>query len=101
MMGKAGLPPVLRPESRTIAWAVNAAAGRMPVETTCLPQALSTHLLLAAAGVESDLKIGVSRNDTGTLVAHAWVERDRRVVVGNIPDLSSYSVFPSLETVHK
>jgi hypothetical protein len=68
-----------RPVDR-IVWAVNVAARRTPA-TTCLSAAFALQRLLSAHGHESELHIGVSRT-AGDFAAHAWVEREGRVLIG-------------------
>lgn len=63
-----------------IVWAVRAVARRMP-GTTCLNSALALQSLLSANAHGSDLHIGVTREE-GVFVAHAWVEKDGRVLIG-------------------
>jgi Transglutaminase-like superfamily/Coenzyme PQQ synthesis protein D (PqqD) len=49
--------------------------------TTCLYRALGSYALLRAAGQEVRFVIGV-RKDGDRLLAHAWLERDGRAIVG-------------------
>ena len=63
-----------------IVWAGRAAARRVP-GATCLSSALALQRLLSAHRHASELHIGVAR-DHGEFVAHAWVERDGHVLIG-------------------
>jgi len=63
-----------------LVWAGRAAARRTPF-ATCLSSALALQRLLARHGHDSELHIGVS-SDGGGFAAHAWVERDGRVLIG-------------------
>ena len=74
-----------------VAWAVERACRCIP-GATCLPQALTADYLLCRLGQRSQLKIGVAKDTAGKFLAHAWVESDGRVVVGRLPNLSSYRV---------
>lgn len=76
-----------------LVWAVDVASRTVPVETTCLPRALTGGALLARYGYASTLRIGV-RREGGEFAAHAWVERDGRVVLGNLPDLDTFVPLP-------
>jgi hypothetical protein len=58
-----------------------AVSRRLFPERPCLVQALAARWLLARRGIASDLHIGVLKNDDA-LEAHAWLERDGRVLVG-------------------
>ncbi len=68
-----------RPVER-IVWAVGSATRRVP-GATCLSSALTLQRLLCAHGHRSELHIGVARPG-GVFAAHAWVERDGRVLLG-------------------
>ena len=72
-------------------------ASRVVPRASCLTQALAAHLLLARAGHRSELRFGVSRNAAGAFEAHAWLEHEGRVVLGDRPDLARYRALPSLE----
>jgi hypothetical protein len=84
-------------EAATIGTAVNRAARFVP-RATCLPQALATLWLMAGRGQTGCLRIGVKKGEGGTLLAHAWVEHEGRIVVGNF-GVKQYTVMPSLEGV--
>ena len=63
-------------------WAVETAGRHFPAIGTCLTQALAAQVLLARAGCESRLRIGVKRNAAGTFIAHAWLEKDGLILIG-------------------
>jgi hypothetical protein len=50
---------------------------------TCLTQALTLQLLLARRGHKTRLCIGVDKEGTGKLKAHAWLESNGRILVGS------------------
>jgi hypothetical protein len=77
-----------------VAWAVNAAAARVPASTTCLVKALATNSMLRRRGLASELRVGVRECRSGTkpFEAHAWVECDGHVVIGQVDDLQEYAV---------
>jgi hypothetical protein len=58
------------------------AISRYVPQATCLTQALAAHLLLRREGFEPQLQLGVAR-DAGEFKAHAWVECNGVVVVGD------------------
>jgi len=66
--------------ARAVARVVAIAAGSGPVRTTCLPRSLWLWSLLRREGIESVLRVGVSRDDA-TLNAHAWVEHRGRPLI--------------------
>jgi hypothetical protein len=69
---------------------------RFVPRATCLTQALAAQILLARRGHSSNLKIGVLRNGSGQIDAHAWVQIQERVLIGNRHDLSQFVLLPSL-----
>ena len=86
------------------AWAVRRAlsrAARTFPSAPCLPQALAAEWLLRAQGVAAVLRIGVApaAGDGRPIDAHAWVESDGLVVVGDaefarFAALAAYSSAP-------
>ncbi len=83
----------------TAARAIGAAvrrASRLVPATTCLPQALVARVMLERRAVPNDLRFGVAKASNGALEAHAWVEVDGAVIVGDLPDLSRYRRMPDL-----
>src|SRR2546425_8797139 len=66
-----------------LAWALAAAARRLPGGRNCLAEALAGLVLLRRSGRPARLRIGVARRVSGAFVAHAWVECDRFPVVGD------------------
>ena len=85
-----------QPSADRIAWAVRVASRYVPA-ATCLSQALAARVLLGQYGYPARLCIGVARGEKGQLEAHAWVESQGRVIVGNSQDLSHYAPLLSLE----
>jgi hypothetical protein len=51
-------------------------AARFVPRATCLTQAVSIRFILLVAGVPSRVCIGVARNESGSLMSHAWVEHE-------------------------
>lgn len=79
----------------TIARSV-ATASRFIPSATCLVQALVTKVLLDRRGVSNDLRIGVAKEASGRLEAHAWIEYQGEIVLGAVEDLARFTEFPSL-----
>lgn len=46
----------------------------------CLRRAMVAWFLLRRQGIRSELRIGVCKDDAGTLEAHAWVEHEGKVI---------------------
>ena len=61
-------------------------ASRVVPRATCLTQALAAQVLLSRAGYTSRVWIGVARDGSAGLDAHAWVELDGSVILGATPD---------------
>jgi Transglutaminase-like superfamily len=72
--GRHGVPDV-----RAAAW-VDSRLRRLPWpwRRTCLKRAAVLYHLLRRDGVPVELRIGVRRDDTGLLAAHAWLTREDR-----------------------
>ena len=83
-----------------LTWAVETAETLAGGTGTCLEAALVGDRLLDAHGYDSTLRIGVAKDERGTFEAHAWLERDDRVVVGDLADLSRFQPLP-IETVDR
>jgi hypothetical protein len=79
-----------------IAWAVRATSQYVP-QATCLTQALSGQVLLARRGHPTRLRIGVAKKSQEGLGAHAWLECEGRIVLGDHGSLAVYTPFPSLD----
>jgi hypothetical protein len=79
-----------------IGWSISVAKRFVP-KADCLPQALAAESLLMRSGHPVELRIGVVKRDHGRLEAHAWVESEGRLVVGDLTQgLSTYSPLPPL-----
>jgi hypothetical protein len=79
-----------------IVWAVSAAGRVVLGDKPCLPLAMASQWLLRRRGVVTDLRIGVMRGDSGRLEAHAWVELDGRILIGQTPSLERFERLPAL-----
>lgn len=65
-----------------VAWAVRLASGFMP-RCTCLVMALATQRLLGHHGYQGNVVIGVAKANGLDFEAHAWVECEDSVVMGD------------------
>jgi Transglutaminase-like superfamily len=81
-------------EIRRIAWAIAAAARRLPARTTCLVEALAADAMFRRRGCACELRFGVRPpvSAHGPLAAHAWIEHDGIVVLGQVANLSDSAV---------
>ena len=79
-----------------VGWAMRHAQRVVP-QATCLPQALAAEALLTRGGLPADLRIGVRKDAGGKLLAHAWVESEGRIVVGDLPGgVDAYTRLPAI-----
>lgn len=64
-----------------IHWAVVRAAEYVP-GSTCLVQAMAGSVLCRRAGIAADVRIGVGRDPGRGFEAHAWLESNDRILLG-------------------
>lgn len=58
-----------------------AVARFLPFSTTCLDRSLALFRLLRSEGIPSSMRIGVARHGSRSVIAHAWVEHEGRVLL--------------------
>lgn len=75
---------------RAIALSVERSARYSMGNPMCLAKALTTVVLMSIYGFPYQINIGVAKDESNNLEAHAWVESDGKIVVGYLPDLSRY-----------
>lgn len=94
-------PPRERPDDQAtiVSWAIRFAAGRLPVEAVCLPQAMAARTMLKRRGIAATLHLGVWRDhrnavktDPDAPPAHAWLDASGQRITG-------YPVDPALVEV--
>lgn len=94
-------PPDTAVDDASLAEWVDRVLRRLPPpwRKTCLKRALVLHSLLRRAGRPAELRIGVRRDESNNLAAHAWLVRDGLPYLERREDqLASYQVltaFPS------
>ena len=84
--------PVDEAQREKLIWSVRVVSRFVPM-ATCLTQALATQALLGRAGIQTQLRLGVLRDESGVFRAHAWVECDGRVLIGEQGELQNYAAF--------
>ena len=57
---------------------------------SCLTQALATQLILRLKGDVLPLQLGVAWSKGGNFEAHAWLESEGKVLIGDLPNLCRY-----------
>jgi Transglutaminase-like superfamily len=84
-------PPVSKParsngagpfDPQGAAWAIAAAARRLPWRSDCLIQAMAAAAWLRRNGHAPRFHLGVARSDDGSMHAHAWLTLNDQVIVG-------------------
>lgn len=78
-----------------VVWSVDVISRHIPGDVKCLARALATQGLLAQQGHTAQLQIGIIKRE-GKLEAHAWLENQGKVVIGNLPNLSDFTTLPAL-----
>jgi hypothetical protein len=71
-----------RPTLERVTWAIEAASHYVPGGSNCLVRALASEYVLGRLGYPCELKIGVAKGAAGEFAAHAWLESEGRVVIG-------------------
>jgi len=74
-------PQEERSYQRRVVGAVEAVGRRLLGDKPCLTQALVAQRFLRQRGYDTTLRIGVAK-DGRELLAHAWLEREGRVIIG-------------------
>ena len=80
---------------RRIAWAIGAASRRAPWRCKCLEQAVAAKMMLRRRGLVSTLYLGVARESSASIQAHAWVRCGSYYVTGG-EDRARYTVVSTL-----
>jgi hypothetical protein len=76
------------------AWAAHAVGRRLLPKRPCLTQALVLQYLLLRRGDDAaELHIGVSKTKKKGLQAHAWIERNGKVLIGGTGSPHEYERF--------
>ncbi|MEM6255667.1 MAG: lasso peptide biosynthesis B2 protein [Cyanobacteria bacterium P01_D01_bin.156] len=82
-----------------IIWSVEASSRYTPKQAKCLAKALTAQVLFNRWGYSNQLYIGIAKNGQGQLAAHAWIEHQNKVLIGNLPGLSDFTPLPSLKSI--
>ena len=78
-----------RPSRERVAFMVRAASNAFPGGHNCLVQALAAETMLLRRGYPAELRIGVANPTAQGFKAHAWLESEGLVVIGDF-ELESY-----------
>jgi hypothetical protein len=88
----------VRPSPDRIAWATATMSRVVPGGGNCLVRALATGIMLKRYAYSSELKIGVMKPVGGRFEAHAWLESDGIVVIGDF-QLDRYATLAAPDSV--
>ncbi|QRR01734.1 lasso peptide biosynthesis B2 protein [Dyadobacter sandarakinus] len=83
------LPDLPSADINAAVWAVDTAANLLPLKLLCLPRALALKYILRHAQALT-LEIGVEINPNKSFEAHAWVERNGTILIGDWSDSVCY-----------
>lgn len=81
--------------ARRVARMVELASHLIPGGRHCLTRAMALEVLLKRRGYPADVKIGVARDDSGKLIAHAWLHCEGVVLIGGEGAANYVEVSPS------
>jgi hypothetical protein len=100
LIGFSGTPARLRdtnqPSLGEVTWAVETAGRCLPGAVTCLTLALTAQVLLVRRGYGAVIHIGIAKEGGERFQAHAWVESEGKVVIGDY-EIDRYTPLASLE----
>lgn len=80
---------IAQAEIDRVVWAVDTAANILPMTLLCLPRALAAKYLLRELPAVT-LEIGVEINPAKKFEAHAWVEKNGNIIIGDWPQTVTY-----------
>jgi hypothetical protein len=89
---RAANPSAASPPVERVCWAIGVASRLVP-GSSCLCQALAARRVLASSGHLSVLRIGVAVASEA-FQAHAWLESQGSIVIGQPSDEKAYSPLP-------
>jgi len=69
-------------QPQRVIWAVGVVGRHFPSIGTCLMQALAAHVLLGRRHYPTQLHVGVTRDEKGKFLGHAWLESNGSVIIG-------------------
>jgi hypothetical protein len=67
---------------KQISWAVQSASRHLPLECTCMVQAIAGKAMLKRRGIQSTLYLGLAMDREKNLEAHAWLRSGEVIVIG-------------------
>jgi len=80
-------------DTAKISWAVETAGRIVPAADNCLVRAIAGREMLARRGISSQIRLGVAKNSSDLLRAHAWLECGDRIITGE-SERRNYAALP-------
>lgn len=80
-LGSVPLRRAVTGNAEEVAWAVEAAARRVPWRAVCIHKGIAAQRMLRSRGLDATLHYGIG-NDSDGLAAHVWVNLDGAPVIG-------------------
>lgn len=80
-----------------MAWALAAAARRVPWRSDCFVQCLAADTWMRARGLRPEFHLGVAKTPDGHLKAHAWIKYGDAIVAGGSADGYEVLIAPEAE----
>ena len=84
-----------------VVYAISRASKYFHGNNTCLIQSVVGLYLLEKNGISTKLCIGVVKNDSGGLCAHAWVESNGKIIIGGTKSPLNFMTLTSLSKISK
>jgi hypothetical protein len=63
---------------------IDRVSNNFPYKVICMPEAMTAKLMLARRGIDSTLYMGVKKNESGDLAAHAWLRAGEIFLTGEL-----------------
>jgi hypothetical protein len=88
------LKPHLVDDRQAILEATRSLGRRFLGDSPCLTEALTVRTFFQRRGYPAELRIGVLKSPIGQLLAHAWLESEGAVVIGDVQSPNKFTAFP-------
>lgn len=82
-----------------IGWIIPRVCKKTPWESKCLVQAIIAQRLLKKEKIDSTLYLGVAKEESGELMAHAWLRCGTMIVTGGGP-MPKYKAVAKFAMIH-
>jgi len=77
---------------------LESAADHLTPDFNCLPRAIAGFIICRREGYQVNIRIGTRRvHPMAPFEAHAWIEHNSRVILGELPGMEYFTPFPSLD----